>query len=89
MKKHINISIKGRVQGVGFRYSTLKKAKELGIYGFVKNMPDRSVYIEAEADKKTLEKFTKWCNEGPPFSRVDSVIVSESNLNDFKKFEIF
>jgi len=50
MKKHVNITVKGRVQGVGFRYSAMEAAEELGIKGFVRNMPDGSVYIEAEGE---------------------------------------
>jgi acylphosphatase len=53
MKKHFNIRISGRVQGVFFRASTKAKAEELGISGFVQNEPDGSVYIEAEGEEAT------------------------------------
>ncbi|HNU41845.1 MAG TPA: acylphosphatase, partial [Cyclobacteriaceae bacterium] len=46
---HINILVTGTVQGVYYRASTKQKADELGIKGFVRNQPDGSVYIEAEA----------------------------------------
>ncbi|PKP49853.1 MAG: hypothetical protein CVT92_14890 [Bacteroidetes bacterium HGW-Bacteroidetes-1] len=48
MIKAVIIQIFGRVQGVGFRYYTVHKAMELGVYGFVQNKGDGSVYIEAE-----------------------------------------
>lgn len=68
------ITVKGRVQGVGFRYSTLREARRLGISGFVRNMPDGSVYIEAEASEEVLKIFIKWCEQGPGF--VSSVHAS-------------
>lgn len=68
------ITVNGRVQGVGFRYSTLREARRLGICGFVRNMPDGSVYIEAEASEEVLKNFVKWCEQGPGF--VSSVHTS-------------
>jgi acylphosphatase len=47
-KSYIKSHVKGRVQGVVFRYSTLREARRLGICGFVRNMPDGTVYIEAK-----------------------------------------
>ena len=64
------ISVYGKVQGVGYRYHTSKKANELNISGFVKNKPDGSVYIEAQGDKTDLTTFIDWCKVGPSWSRV-------------------
>lgn len=63
----------GKVQGVGFRYYTHKKAVELQISGFVKNMNDGSVYIEAEGEPDKLEQFIAWCEVGPSWARVVKV----------------
>lgn len=63
---HYNIRVSGHVQGVGYRYASIRKARGFGIKGFVKNEPDGSVYIEAEADKQQLDKFLDWCRIGPP-----------------------
>lgn len=57
MKIHVNISVSGRVQKIGFRYSTLEVANQLGIAGFVQNQPDGSVYIEAEGPEESVETF--------------------------------
>jgi len=68
--KTIEIKIKGRVQGVGFRYYTKKKAQEFNISGFVQNMPDGSVYIEAEGEDIDVKTFAEWCEKGPSWARV-------------------
>jgi acylphosphatase len=69
-KKAIILTVFGKVQGVGFRYYTHKKALELKISGFVKNMNDGSVYIEAEGEPGQLEEFANWCEIGPSWARV-------------------
>jgi acylphosphatase len=76
------------VQGVGFRYSTLQKANELGITGFVKNRTDGSVYIEADGEPEILDKLVIWCKQGPSWSRVDEVKVVDIPFNDYKSFVI-
>jgi acylphosphatase len=72
-EKTVIIKVCGRVQGVGFRYYTNKKAIELSIKGFVKNKPDGSVYIEAEGDENDILAFINWCQDGPPWARVSKV----------------
>jgi len=88
MIKHIKLTITGRVQGVWFRYNTKKEADELGVYGFVKNLTNGDVYIEAEGTKEQLEKFVIWCNKGPTQARVDNVNEKNGSLEHFKNFEI-
>ena len=65
----------GKVQGVGFRFYTQKKARELGIQGFVKNILDGSVYVEAEGTEEKVDEFILWINSGPPWARVDDVRI--------------
>lgn len=76
------------MQGVGFRYSTLLKANELGITGFVKNRLDGSVYIEADGEPETLDKFILWCNQGPSGAMVDEVKTADIPYNNYVKFTI-
>ncbi len=47
----------GRVQGVGFRYTTLQVAREFEVTGFVKNLPDGRVHLEIEGDRSAVENF--------------------------------
>lgn len=87
-KKAFIIQIFGRVQGVGFRYYTQKKAEGLGITGYVKNRPDGSVYIEAEGLPEELDNFLFWCEEGPPWARVSKIEKQEIPVCGYKNFEI-
>ena len=86
--KHWNICVEGKVQGVYFRANTKKIAEELGVKGFVKNQPDGSVYIEAEADEGTLKKFLDWVKVGPPAANVKNVAIEEAEPKNFQNFII-
>lgn len=86
--KHVNISIKGKVQGVYFRLSTKAVADQLGIKGFVRNLADGSVYIEAEGDDFALDCLKEFCEEGPERAVVEEVICEEGVWEDFKNFEV-
>lgn len=82
------IIISGIVQGVGYRYSANKTAKSMGIKGFVKNNSDGTVLIRAEATPLQMQKFMKWCYEGPIGARVNDVSVKSEEFEDFKNFNI-
>lgn len=87
--KNVKLQIFGKVQGVCFRFLAKKTANNLKINGWVKNMDDGSIYIEAEGEEKNLEKFIKWCYRGPIFAKIDDVRVEYSkNNNNFRDFEI-
>lgn len=83
MKKHLNIKIYGRVQGVFFRISAKEKAESLGIVGFARNEPDGSVYIETEGQEDDLEEFIKWCQKGPEAAHVEKVETYKGPLKNF------
>jgi acylphosphatase len=86
--KHLNIKIIGKVQGVGFRYSALHAAHQFGINGYVRNLADGSVYIEAEGTDMQLEEFITWCKKGPPRARIIHVSSIEGSMQSFNEFEI-
>jgi len=88
MIKSIKINIYGKVQGVGFRYSAVQKANEMGICGFVKNRTDGSVYIEADGETEILELFILWLKKAPSWSRVDEVKVVDIPFNNYKSFVV-
>lgn len=67
--------ISGRVQGVAFRHHTKTKARELGLTGWVKNLPDGRVEVWAEGAENEVDALIAWLREGPPFARVASVHV--------------
>lgn len=87
MRSHLNITISGRVQGVLFRDSARRRARKLGLAGFVRNEPHGMVYIEAEGEEEKLREFLEWCRKGPIFASVSDV-RSESNT-ELKHFEDF
>jgi len=86
--KHFNLKITGKVQGVWYRGSTLRKAEELGLKGFVRNQSDGSVHIELEGEEAACQALIRWCRKGPPMARVARVKVEESELKNFEQFEI-
>ncbi len=88
MKKHLNITVQGHVQGVWFRASTEEKAQELGLKGFVINQPNGQVYIEVEGKEEALEQFLYWCHKGPMLARVDHVEVEDGEVQGFRDFEL-
>lgn len=71
--------VSGRVQGVGFRYATAEKARELGLTGHVRNLPDGRVEVFACGAAVTLQEFREWLDEGPPLARVREIISKEAS----------
>lgn len=89
MKKHLNITITGSVQGVLFRVTTKEIADQLSITGFVRNLPNGDVFIEAEGEQSNLEKLIKWCHDGPELAKVVKVKIEElDSLKGFKEFAL-
>ena len=88
MNKAFQIQIFGRVQGVGFRYFTQRKAQETNVKGFVKNRPDGSVFIEAEGKTQNLEVFINWVKKGPSRAMVTQYNISELPLAGYENFSI-
>ena len=82
------IHIRGRVQGVGFRHSAAGEARYRGIKGFVKNLPDGSVYIEAEGPREQLNAFVEWCKKGPGFGFVESVNAQAWPVVNYTGFRV-
>ncbi len=89
MIRRVRLQVSGRVQGVYFRMFTQKKAKQLDIKGFVRNLPDGRVEIIAEADHVSIEQLKQWCHKGPITARVDQVDMIELEVDEaFTSFEI-
>lgn len=73
----IRAVVTGRVQGVGFRYSTESAARRLGISGWVRNRHDGSVEAWAQGSDDAVTRFAEFLEEGPKSARVTSVDVNE------------
>ena len=89
MLRRVKLLVSGRVQGVYFRMFTQRKAKQLGVNGYVRNLEDGRVEIVAEAESALLDKMIAWTHKGPITARVDQV-ESEDLLVDeaFTSFDI-
>ena len=68
----------GRVQGVGFRYFIEAAASRENIHGWVRNLPDGRVEIEAEGDAEAMERFERHVRHGPPGARVAQVEIDDA-----------
>jgi len=87
--QRIHIWVKGVVQGVGFRFFTVREARGLGISGWVRNTPDGSVEIAAEGEEWQLKEFTGSVKVGPSHSSVTGIEVKEEEYqNEFNGFEV-
>ena len=69
----VRIVVRGRVQGVGFRYATVSEARRLGLAGWARNNPDGSVEILADGPAGAVNQLVAWCQHGPPSARVTNV----------------
>ena len=69
------VTIRGQVQGVFFRASTVEEARRHGLSGWVRNREDRSVEACLIGPRPAVEAVLAWCHEGPPAARVDQVEV--------------
>ncbi|KPA16509.1 acylphosphatase [Candidatus Magnetomorum sp. HK-1] len=87
VKCHVRIS--GIVQGVCYRMETRRAARQFGVKGWVKNMPDGTVEGVFEGAKDAVDKLIDWCYSGPPHAKVNDVSTSwEDNIENFESFEI-
>lgn len=81
--------IKGRVQGVGFRYFTVTAARRSGVAGWVRNLPDGSVEAIAEGSSSAMDDFRDHLRVGPSSGRVTSVAESELPVSgSFNGFDV-
>jgi acylphosphatase len=84
-----HVIVHGLVQGVWFRGSTKDEADRLGLTGWVRNLPDRSVEAVFEGEKKKVEEIVGWCHRGPSGAKVSNVDIAwEPFTREFVHFEI-
>ena len=87
--KQVQIRVRGRVQGVFFRASAQREAKRLGLTGWVRNRPDKSVELLAEGEEGGIKDLIAWSQTGPSAARVENVDVRwRSFVGDFYDFRI-
>jgi acylphosphatase len=74
--------VRGRVQGVGFRASAAHEARRLGVDGWVRNLPDGSLELEARGAPAAIDALCAWLAHGPPGARVTGVEAYEAPATD-------
>ena len=83
-----HVFVSGIVQGVGYRFTTAKQAKQLGVSGWVRNLPDERVEGVFEGTKAAVEQMIRWCHKGPLGAVVKDVIVEYEEPKGIREFEI-
>ncbi|GAA1397717.1 acylphosphatase [Luteococcus peritonei] len=76
------------MQGVGYRWSCLQRAEEVGAAGWVRNLPDGRVEAWIEGDDEAVEQLLAWCRQGPRWGQVDRVEAREAGPRGFSGFEV-
>ena len=74
-RERLDATVRGRVQGVGYRVFALREAMELGLDGFVANLADGSVRVVAEGPRRDLDAMIERLRDGPPAGWVDDVLT--------------
>jgi acylphosphatase len=76
--KRIRAVVRGDVQGVGFRAATAQEARHAQVAGWVRNLYDGSVEVDAEGSDEAVERLIKWLRRGPSLARVTAVEIDDS-----------
>lgn len=92
----VHLFISGLVQGVGFRHFVNRNAEDLGLTGWIKNLPNGGVEAMFESSassdqegRKKIEEMVKRCHKGPWMAKVDNVDVTwQEATGEFKTFEV-
>jgi len=87
--KRVRAVVRGRVQGVGFRWSAREVALGLGLRGLARNLPSGEVEAVAEGEPEAVARFLDWLRTGPPAARVDrGEAVDEPPTGEFRTFRV-
>ncbi len=88
MIRHYNITVKGKVQRVSYRFCAHAQAMKCNLTGYVRNLYTGDVFIEVEGEEDDINKLIDWCYVGSPLSEVKEVNAVEGELRNFETFEI-
>jgi len=89
MKVRAHVFTSGMVQGVFFRSETRDEAKQLGVKGWVRNIPDGRVEAVFEGEQENVKELIEFCKRGPLGARVTGIdVIWENYTGEFRDFEI-
>jgi acylphosphatase len=77
--RRVRVNVSGRVQGVFYRATCARLARDKGLAGSVRNRPDGGVEAVFEGPRNEVEEMVAWCRRGPDLARVDEVVVSDED----------
>ena len=86
--KCAHLIVSGRVQGVFFRDNTRRKARELGLTGYAKNLPDGTVEVVAEGNEDKINELIEFIKKGPGVAMVEGINLKHKEPENFKSFEV-
>jgi DNA ligase D-like protein (predicted 3'-phosphoesterase) len=86
--KGVRATVRGRVQGVGFREATVALADDLGVVGWVRNEDDGAVAVQAEGPDEAVDALVEWLGEGPGGAEVEEVEVAKGKVEGHEQFAI-
>jgi len=86
--KCVHLIVSGRVQGVFFRDNTRRKAIELGLKGYAKNLSDGNVEVVAQGEEEKINQLIDFIKKNPGYSKVTNITKKHKELENFKGFEI-
>ena len=88
MTKRVRVVVSGRVQGVFFRAECERRARELGLGGFVRYLPVGRVEAVFEGPEGAVDAAVAWCRQGPPWAGVEGVEVAGEDPAGEAEFRI-
>jgi acylphosphatase len=88
LQERWRLMVDGDVQGVGFRSSCCRRATELGLSGWVRNLSNGRVEVQAEGNPMTLNELRLWCERGPSAANVRTVRLSHLPITGDDWFEV-
>jgi DNA ligase D-like protein (predicted 3'-phosphoesterase) len=88
VQRAVRVVVRGQVQGVGLRDATLRRARSLGVNGWVRNREDGSVWVHAEGDEAAVEALVGFLRRGPRSARVDAVELERAKVEGHEQFAV-
>src|SRR6201995_4646895 len=86
--KGVRATVRGSVHGVGFREAAVARAKELGVFGWVRNEDDGTVVVQVEGPEEAVDALVEWLGEGPPGAEVEELDVAKTKVEGHEQFAV-
>ncbi|MDP9344015.1 MAG: acylphosphatase [Actinomycetota bacterium] len=86
--KRVHLHVSGRVQGVFYRAECANRARQLGLAGFVRNLPDGRVEAAFEGPEEAVDNMVQWCREGTRWAQVEEVEATDEEPAGDKDFRV-